>query len=331
MGERTAVIREKSNDRIIFEVASEHATARVPIAHPDDSIGSFRKAMLGKRYDCASHVAVCDGERFAGILRIEDLLASPDDRTVASLADVNAPTVRPGIDQEVAAWQAVQHGESALAVVDRNGHLAGIIPPHRLIAVLLQEHDEDIARLGGFLKGSSVARLASEEPVQRRFWHRLPWLLLGLVGALLAADVVGWFETQLQEKLLLAFFIPGIVYLADAVGTQTETVVVRGLSVGVRLERVLVLELLTGLGVGSALALVAAPVVFWRWGDAGVALTVGLAILAACSIATVVAMALPWLFDRFDMDPAFGSGPLATVIQDLLSIVLYLAVAAAIL
>jgi magnesium transporter len=61
----------------------------------------------------------------------------------------------------------------------------------------------------------------------------LPWLFLGLLGAIIAADIVGAFERRLEEHVLLAFFIPGIVYLADAVGTQTEALVIRGLSVGV--------------------------------------------------------------------------------------------------
>jgi magnesium transporter len=66
--------------------------------------------------------------------------------------------------------------------------------------------------------------------------------------------------------------------------------------------------------------------VWWRWGDVNVALTVGLSVFAACSTATLTAMALPWLFRTFGFDPAFGSGPLATVIQDLLSIWIYLLV-----
>ena len=317
-------------DRITFEIASEHATTRVPMARPTDSAGELRRSLLGQTYDCASHIAICEGGRFVGVLRIEDLIVSRDDRTVASLMDRDAPTVAPGVDHEVAAWRAVQHGESALSVVGKDGRFEGIIPPHRLLAVLLQEHDEDMARLGGFLKGSSKARRASEEPVHRRFWHRVPWLLLGLAGALLAADIVGWFEASLQEKLTLAFFIPGIVYLADAVGTQTETVVVRGLSLGVDIGQVVRREWLTGLGIGAALAIVAFPIIYWRWGDGDIALGVALSIFGACSIATIVAMALPWLFDRFDLDPAFGSGPLATVIQDLLSILIYFAIAAAI-
>ncbi len=316
---------------VTFEIAAEHASMRVPMAQPTDTVGAARRSLIGQSYECATHLVVCEGERFVGIVRIEELLAAPDGTVVRDLMDRNAPSVSPGVDQEIAAWRAVHQGESALSVVDGEGRFVGLIPPDRLLAVLLLEHEEDLARLGGFLKGSSTARRTSEESVRLRFRHRLPWLLVGLAGALLAADIVGWFESRLQETLILVFFLPGIVYLADAVGTQTETVVIRGLSVGVRIGRIMARELLAGVGIGLTLALVAFPVVLWRWGAADVALALGLSIFAACSIATVVGMALPWIFDRFDMDPAFGSGPLATVIQDLLSIVIYFAIAAAVI
>ena len=199
-----------------------------------------------------------------------------------------------------------------------------------LLAVLLSEHEEDLTRIGGFVRGTEAARRSSEEPVERRFRHRVPWLLVGLAGALAAAALVGGFEAELERQVILAFFLPGIVYLADAVGTQTETVVVRGLSVGVAIRRMVGRELATGLAIGMALAAVATPVVWWRWEEGEVALVVGLAIFAACSTATVAAMALPWLLDRAGLDPAFGSGPLATVVQDLASIAIYLAIASAV-
>jgi magnesium transporter len=72
------------------------------------------------------------------------------------------------------------------------------------------------------------------------------------------------------------------------------------------------------------------PFGIWRWGDEDVAIAVSISLLAACSVATMVAMALPALFQRLGRDPAFGSGPLATVIQDLLSIVIYFAIVTAI-
>ena len=311
----------------IFEIASYHATSRVPIASPSQTVGQLRNSMFGRTYDCASVVVVCESDTFLGVLRIEDFIASSLDRKVADIMDAGAPYVKPGADQEMAAWHAVKGGQSALSVVDEHGRFVGIISPDRLLAVLLQEHDEDMARLGGFLKNSTIARLASEESVRRRFWHRLPWLVLGLLGFFIAADIIAYFEVALKEKLVLAFFIPGIVYLADAVGTQTETVVIRGLSVGIGIGRVVLLEAITGLVIGLALSVIAAPFIFWRWGDADVALAVGLSIFTACSIATVVAMLIPWVLSRFSIDPAFGSGPVATVVQDLLSISLYFLIA----
>ena len=309
-----------------FETAAAHATPRVPVAGPFQRAGDVRQLLVGQRYESASHVVVCEADTFLGIVTIEGLLFAAADAQMESLMDRRAPVVAPSVDQEVAAWRAVRHGESALAVVDGHGHFVGVIPPHRLLAVLLSEHEEDLSRFAGVLKTTSAARVTSEERVARRFQHRLPWLLLGLGGALLAADLVGAFETHLQLNLMLAFFIPGIVYLADAVGTQTETVVVRGLSLGVPMRRMVGRELLTGVLIGMALAVVAVPFVWWRWSDMGLALSLGLSVFAACSTATLAAMMLPWLFDTFALDPAFGSGPLATVVQDLLSIWIYLSV-----
>lgn len=317
------------NGHVTFESAAQHACRRVPIFAPNVHAAEARRTLEGKRFDCASLLVVCEARKFLGIVRIEDLLSASGNDALGDLMDRNAPVVAPGVDQEVAAWKAARHAESALSVVDADGNFVGVIPPHRLLAVLLSEHEEDLSRLGGFTKSAAAAQETSTEPVTRRFRHRLPWLLVGVVGALAAADFVGWFEAQLQHRVMLAFFIPGIVYLADAVGTQTETVVVRGLSVGVGMRRMVVRELLAGLAIGVALAAVAGPLVWLRWGEADVAMVVGLSVFAACSTATLAAMTLPWILDSFSLDPAFGSGPLATVVQDLLSILIYFAIATA--
>lgn len=118
-------------------------------------------------------------------------------------------------------------------------------------------------------------------------------------------------------------FLPGIVYLADAVGTQTETLMVRGLSVGVSIREVTWREILTGLSFGVLLAAVTLPVVALFFAPVAVALVVSLARFSASTIATAIAMILPSIFHRLGIDPAFGSGPLATVIQDIASIVIY--------
>ncbi|BCJ75828.1 magnesium transporter [Catellatospora sp. IY07-71] len=304
--------------------AARHASSRVPVAAPHDTVDAVLAAMRGQDYDSAAVVAVCRAGVLVGLATIERLLAAPGDRTVGSVMDPDPPRVAPGTDQERAAWKAVQHGEPGLAVVDGQGRFRGLIPPQQLLGVLLEEHDEDLARIGGFLHTTAGARTASEESVARRLWHRMPWLAVGLAGALLSAALVAGFEDQLADNIAIAYFIPGIVYLADAVGTQTETVAIRGLSVGVGIGRIAAREALTGLLVGLLLAAVLLPVVILVWGEPALAAAVAVAVLAASAIATLVAMALPWLLARLGFDPAFGSGPLATVVQDLLSILIYL-------
>lgn len=214
-----------------------------------------------------------------------------------------------------------------MAVVDSEGRFRGLVPADLLLAVMLDEHDRDLARMGGVLAGGGRARAAAEESVPHRLRHRLPWLLLGLVGAMALTVLVGAFEEQLDRKVLLAFFVPAVVYMSDAVGTQTEAVLIRGLAAGVTVREVALRELLTGAVMGLLVGGAFVPFALIGWGDAGVAGAVAIALFASCAVATMIAMTLPWLFQRAGADPAFGSGPLATVIQDLLSIAIYLAIA----
>lgn len=116
-------------------------------------------------------------------------------------------------------------------------------------------------------------------------------------------------------------------YLADAVGTQTEALIIRGLAAKADVQRAFGLEVLTGLAMGLLLGGLAFPAVWLVFGTADLALAVALALMAACSLATVVAMLLPWAMAKAGRDPAFGSGPLATVIQDLLSLLAFFLIA----
>jgi magnesium transporter len=316
---------------LAFETAAEHLCSSVPVLAPDARVRESRAALLGARFECASDLAVCDRGRLVGIVTIEALLAGSAEACIRDIMDADPPRVHLAEDQEIAAWKALQHGERAIAVVADGDRFLGIIPPRRLLAVLLSEHHEDIARLTGVLRSARSARTPLEEPIPYRFAHRLPWLLVGLAGALLAADAVAWFERDLRAHLVLAFFLPGIVYIADAVGTQTETLAIRGLSAGVTLRDIVWREIATGSVIGAGLALVAAPLMLWRWGATDITLIMTLALVSTCSVASAVAIILPWTIDKLGSDPAFGSGPLATVIQDLLSIVIYLGIAAAVL
>jgi magnesium transporter len=313
-----------------LEAAAQHCSRAVPVVNPRAKVREITHLLQTHFYDSVSHIVVCEARKLVGLIRIESLLRARGDQIASDLMDDKPPRVGPGTDREVAAWTATQHGEAALALVNQAGDFVGLIPPHELLKILLTEHEEDLARVGGYLRESSTARLSSEEPIPLRFLHRLPWLLVGLGGTMVVADIVRAFEQDLQRNVTLAFFVAGVVYLADAVGTQTETLVVRGMSVGIPIRRMFARELLTGLAIGVVLAAVALPLLFFRWGDGRMAIGVSMSLAVACSTATIAAMALPALFQRAGMDPAFGSGPLATVVQDLISIILYFLIVTAI-
>jgi len=159
-----------------------------------------------------------------------------------------------------------------------------------------------------------------------QLWQRLPWLLGGLAGAAASAAVVGRFEASIVDAVRVAFFVPGVVCMADAVGTQTEALVIRGMSVGASMRRAFRLEVLTGAAMGL-LGVCGFLGVWLVLGSARLAGVVAVSLVAACAVATVVAMRLPWGMARLGCDPAFGSGPLATVVQDLFSLVIYFAAA----
>lgn len=310
---------------------SERVASARSLSVPASATAGAAVRQLKRAPRCGPDLPVCLGERLVGIVPVELLLSAEDEVPVTALMTVPAAVASPADDQERLALRAAQTGSRSVAVVDDRGLFLRMVGPQRLIAVLSEEHEEDLARLGGFLARSGAARAAAEEDVRRRLWHRLPWLAIGLVGAMASAGIVASFESELERQVLLAFFVPAVVYMADAVGTQTETVVIRGMALGVPLRAIARRELATGAIIGALLA--ASFFVFARlaWGDERVAAVVSLALLVSASVATLIAMTLPYLLQRLGRDPAFGSGPLATVIQDLLSVAAYFGIAAALL
>jgi magnesium transporter len=317
------------------DTVATHLVTDIPRCGPDETMAALREMLVGRAFESTADVAVCvsreGAPRLVGLIALEKVLAAAPSMPARDLMDPDPLVVQPDLQQEEAGWKAAHHGTSSLAVVDAEGAFHGLVPPARLLHVMVTEHDNDLARLGGYLQSAASARHAMDEPLRARLWHRLPWLVLGLIGSAAAAGLVRGFEEDLMSDVRLAFFIPGIVYMADAVGTQTEALVIRGLSVGVAIRRVFRIETFTGLLVGLILAAITLPTVWLVLGSLDLALTLSLSLVAACGVATIVAMSLPWLMSQGGRDPAYGSGPLATVAQDLLSLVIYFAIASAIM
>jgi magnesium transporter len=287
-----------------------------------------RSTLLDRTFDEPDPIWVVDEDgRFAGAVPVTVLFRATGSESIGSIATRNWPSVPPDLDQEHTAAVARGARVSEMAVVDTSGRFLGAVPATVLLDVVWREHMEDIHRLSGILHQAKVARHAFEDPLWRRLMRRLPWLVAGLAGCFVAALVVARFEAALARNVALAFFLPGIVYLADAIGTQTETIAVRGLSAGpLPLMRSLIGETTEGALIGSVLAMLAFPALWLIFGDARLAFGLSISLLAAAAVAGTLGMALPWAFAAAGFDPAYGSGPVGTIVQDVLSLLIYFSV-----
>ncbi len=309
------------------ETAAQHLTAAVARAQPGELAGEVRARLTEHELEDTELVCVVDTEgRLLGVLSFAELFRLPPETAIDEAMRRAPPAVQAHEDQEKVASIALHYGLNSVPVVDAGRRLLGVVPARALLVILRHEHVEDIHRLAGIRRETSMARRALDAPPLRRARDRLPWLVLGLAGSALATFVMSRFEAALNTQLALAFFVPGLVYLADAIGTQTEAVAVRGLSLAhVGIGRLLGGELRTGLIIGLVLGGLTLPAVWLAFGDFRLALAVAGALFVAGGLATSVGLLLPWLLAKLKRDPAFGSGPLATVIQDVLTLLTYFA------
>jgi magnesium transporter len=310
------------------ETAGSLASPRFPVARIGDTAGDVWRLLRSNRFDAFDFVTVTDDDgRYEGVAPLTDVLRAGDGTAISALIDRDWPCVGSEIDQEHAVEAAQSAKVPAIPVVGRDWRPIGVIPSVRLLAILAHEHREDMHRLVGIMSERAGARHALEDPPLRRVARRLPWLLVGLAMSTGATAVMAGFERALQANIMIAFFIPALVYLTDAIGTQTEAIAVRGLSLRERsLSHILLGEVATGGIIGLALGSIAFLGVWLAFSDMVVALGIGLSLLAAGTLASTIGLLLPWVLSRLGVDPAFGSGPVGTIIQDVLTILVYFAI-----
>lgn len=168
----------------------------------------------------------------------------------------------------------------------------------------------------------------TQERIDHLIEHRVPWLLIGLLGGLLTTVVVSTYEAILSADVRLAFFIPIIVYLSDAVGTQTETIYVRAISKKkINFRRYILKESVIGLVLGVISGLLLGIFAAYWLASSAIGITIGLTMLINLTLAPVLAVFVPSILYKRHSDPALGSGPVATIIQDLISLLVYFLIA----
>lgn len=308
----------------LYGTAATHMVTRIPRVRGDAPAGEVAASLRGEAFDSADTVFVVDRDgRLEGIVRINDLFAGGD-RRIGEIMQPEHEAVRAGDNQEAIALLAIKLDMISVPVVDEENRLIGAVPPEAVFGILRSEHMEDLQRLAGIVAHSEGPDVALDAPIGDRIARRLPWLVFGLFASAIITFVMTSFESTLQKNVEAAFFVPALVYIAGAIGTQAVSVAVRGLSTDdVSIGRLLRDELIIGLAIGLSLGAIAFLCVIGIYGNAMLALAVGLAVLGGGAMAAIVGFVLPLGFRHFGSDPALGSGPICTILQDVTSLSLY--------
>ncbi|MEK6606994.1 MAG: magnesium transporter [Myxococcota bacterium] len=297
----------------------------------DQALALVRRAAREKE---ALHTLYLTGaaNEIIGVVSMQALLAADDRATLIDVADKSFQSVPPLADQEEVATLISKYDLLAMPVVDVQRRLLGIVTVDDVVDVVVEEATEDVQRLGG------VSPI-EEGYFQAGFWSlvrkRGLWLLVIFVGELLTGTVLRRFEDEFRGTLSLVFFIPLILSSGGNSGSQSATLVTRGLAVGdVRLAdfaRIFGREVVMGLTLGAFLGAVGfVRAMMWHTG-AGVSAVVGMTLAGVVMAGSIVGALLPLGFKRLGVDPAFASSPFVASLVDVVGIVLYVLIAKAVL
>jgi magnesium transporter len=192
--------------------------------------------------------------------------------------------------------------------------------------ILRDESTEDIHRLGGVDEGERVAGTLAES-----VRSRLPWLIVNLVTAILASSVVGIFEGTIEKVVALATFMPIVAGMGGNAGTQTLTIIVRGLALGEldfnNVKRVLFKEIGVGLVTGTVIGVIIAILGYLWEGNIFFGVVIGIAMILNMIVATISGFIVPVILKRLKVDPALASSVFVTTFTDVLGFFFFLGLA----
>ncbi len=314
------------------ETAGSVMTGRVPTVPPEASMADIERLLLkrARDFDSISYVYLVDSRgRLHGVMSIKEVFQQPKHTPASQVMATSLVTTSPEADQERVVHLALEHNLRAVPVVDEQGGFLGVVLSKVLLKTLYQEASEDLLRLAGIKRSGSMFDNVLKLSVLESLEHRTPWLILGLGGGILAAEIISRFEHTLQSNLILATFIPLMVYMADAVGTQMEAFIIRDLAVNPHLSflRYLLRQMLIVclIGLGASILLFGLVLLLYR--NARVGLVLGVSLFLAVFSSVLTGLVVPYIFGRLRLDPANASGPVATIIQDILSVTIFFLVA----
>ena len=300
-----------------FVALKEDTTAR-------EAIESLQKEHLDVEMPFYLYV-VDEYGHLVGVSSLRQLVVVPPETPIKDFMTTDVVAVKTDMDQEEVAKIVARYDILAVPVVDDTNKLVGIVTVDDVIDIFRKEATEDILKMAGageeFIETQSVFRSTR---------IRLPWLFASCLGGVIAFLIIGHFEASLSQFAILAAFLPVIMGMGGNIGTQSSTIVVRGLATGRFNSRdiwsVVSKEIAIGFILGSAYGLLIGTVAQVRY-TAMLATSVGLALVSSMTLAALIGSLAPMLFARINIDPAVAAGPFVTTTIDIISVFFYFKIA----
>ena len=264
-------------------------------------------------------------ERLVGIASLRDLLLSAPNQPLLEVLTTNIITVDPGLDQEEVARRMAKYDLNVMPVVDESGVILGVITIDDIIDVLTLEQTEDVQKIGGV------------EPLEAGYFQtgflsfikkRGVWLLVLFFGEFFTQAALRFYDPVFDAIEGAAYYVPLLISAGGNSGSQSSTLVIRGLALGeMRFRdwpRVLVRELAMGFVMGVGLGLVGfARVLMYPDQHLDFAVTVGVTLVGIVTTGCTVGAMLPILLKRIGLDPATSSTPFIASLVDVLGIIIF--------
>lgn len=308
-------------------------TQKVPIASIDARIGDIEKVLFKniKKFESINYIYIIDNAdcKLKGVISIKELFRQSKNKKIKDVMVTKIISIRPHAHKERAVYLAAKHSLKSIPIVDKNGKFLGIISNDNILRTAYKEMREELLRLAGIHHPKGMIDDVFELTILQSFRHRFPWLFVGLLGGLVASKIIGFFENTLQENIILAAFLPLIVYMSGAMVTQMQTFIVRDLAINHKFKfikyffRQFGVVVLIGIFASISLCILS----FLMYQNSAIGFVLAIALFSAILSSIFVGLIFPYTLNKMKFDPANASGPIAAIIQDITSIVVYFGVA----
>ena len=265
-------------------------------------------------------------DKLKGVISLKELVTKNFNTRISDVIHTKIEGIPYNTDQEEVGHRFEKYGYSTMPVVDNSNRLLGVVTFDDVMQILRDETTEDIHRLGGVDEGEKV-----DGSLKDSVKSRLPWLIVNLVTAILAAAVVGMFEGTIQAVVSLATFMPIVTGMGGNAGTQTLTIIVRGLALGElnfkNMKKVFFKEIGVGVVTGVVIGFIIGVLGYIWEGNFMFGIIISVAMLLNMIVATITGYLVPVVLKKFKVDPALASSIFVTTFTDVLGFFFFLGLA----